>query len=66
MLYHFFVDCFILLCVCVCEGVVERVGSTSVETEVLDIVLDKREGQSLGFTVCRGNGVIDGRYIKQS
>ena len=26
----------------------------------MDIVLEKREGESLGFTVCRGNGDVDG------
>ena len=37
-------------------------GEVSVkgEIEIMDIVLEKKEGQSLGFTVCRGNGIIDG------
>ena len=39
---------------------VEVVDEMSTETEEMDIVLEKREGGSLGFTVCRGNGDVDG------
>ena len=33
----------------------------AMEKEVVQIVIDKPEGRSLGFTVCRGNGDIDGQ-----
>ena len=38
----------------------EIVREMSTDTEEIDVVLEKREGKSLGFTVCRGNGDIDG------
>ena len=42
-------------------------GGTLVEmeedTEEVEVTLDRTQGQSLGFTVCRGNSGIDGELI---
>ena len=38
----------------------EVVGGALGEREEVDVVLEKKEEQTLGFTVCRGNDAIDG------